>query len=361
MNVQRFTGRDNRAALDQVRQHLGPDALVLSSRRTGDVIEICATDGLPDLSKAAAAPASRGSENEIQLAQLKRELASLRETLQQALGERRWQDSAGKAPVAATVAQRLTTLGLGRVLAGELADNVDTEASLESAWQQVTGHLVHRLHSLSHEELAGFRVKAVIGASGSGKTRTAEALLQDAASRLSPDQIVAVHCGDQRQETLMTDLATRLNIRQYGAQEHAELADILVNCRWAREIIIDTPALSPSQGADDPVLALLAKQRGGLAAFVTMPANSSRDYQREIIGHCSCLPLAGVVTTKIDEASSLGAIIDLVITEELALAGRYDLRRERVLPVSGTEMLANAKRLAKRSRDRKARQLQVAV
>ena len=52
MNVQRFTGRDNRAALDQVRQHLGPDALVLSSRRTGDVLEICATDGLPDLSKA---------------------------------------------------------------------------------------------------------------------------------------------------------------------------------------------------------------------------------------------------------------------------------------------------------------------
>ena len=72
-------------------------------------------------------------------------------------------------------------------------------------------------------------------------------------------------------------------------------------------------------------------------------------------------PLAGVVTTKIDEASSLGAIIDLVITGELALAGRFDLRRERVLPVSGTEMLANAKRLAKRSRDRKARQLQVAV
>ena len=67
------------------------------------------------------------------------------------------------------------------------------------------------------------------------------------------------------------------------------------------------------------------------------------------------------MTTKIDEASSLGAIIDLVITEELALAGRFDLRRERVLPVSGTEMLANAKRLAKRSRDRKARQLQVAV
>ena len=63
MNVQRFTGPDNRSALDQVRQHLGPDALVLSSRRTGEGIEICATDGLPDLVEAPAAP---GSENELQ-------------------------------------------------------------------------------------------------------------------------------------------------------------------------------------------------------------------------------------------------------------------------------------------------------
>ena len=84
MNVQRFTGRDNRAALDQVRQHLGPDALVLSSQRTSDGIEICATTQLPDMTRVSGpniapnVPAT--GDNEIQLAQLKRELASLRET-----------------------------------------------------------------------------------------------------------------------------------------------------------------------------------------------------------------------------------------------------------------------------------------
>lgn len=361
MNVQRFTGRDNRSALDQVRQHLGPDALVLSSRRTGDGIEICATDGLPELSQASNSVAATGTENEIQLAQLKRELASLRETLQQALGERRWQDSAGSPPVVATVAQRLATLGLGRVLSGELADSVSGATGLEAAWHAVTQHLIERLNSLSDEELSGFRVKAVIGGSGSGKTRTAEALLQAAASRHAPDQIVVVHCGDQRQETLLTDLAARLNIRQYGAEQHDELAAILSNCRWAREIIIDTPALSPGRGSQDPVLSLLARQRGGLAAFVTLPANASSDHLREIMAHTTGLPLAGVVTTKVDEASSLGAIIDVVVTEELALAGRFDLRVERVLPVSGNEMLTNAKRLAKRRLERQANQLKVAV
>ena len=361
MNVQRFTGPDNRSALDQVRQHLGPDALVLSSRRTGEGIEICATDGLPDLIEGPSVTPTPGSENELQLAQLKRELASLRATLQQALGERRWQDSAGARPVAATIAQRLSTLGLGRELAGDLADGIAADARLETAWQQVTEHLVQRLNSLSEEELAGFTIKAVIGGSGSGKTRTAEALLHDAALRLAPDHIVVVHCGDQRQETLLTDLAARLNIRQYGAQEHDELAGILANCRWAREIIIDTPALNPARGSQDPVLSLLARQRGGVAAFVTLPANASSDYLREIISHSGSLALAGVVTTKVDEASSLGAIIDVVISHELALAGRFDLRGQRVLPVSGNEMLTNAKRLAKRRLDRQASQLKVAI
>ena len=76
MNVQRFTGRDNRAALDQVRQHLGPDALVLSSQRTRDGIEICATTQLPDMNLVASpsiAPKTHSvatGDNEIQLALL---------------------------------------------------------------------------------------------------------------------------------------------------------------------------------------------------------------------------------------------------------------------------------------------------
>ncbi|MDG1066108.1 MAG: hypothetical protein P8O91_07810 [Luminiphilus sp.] len=367
MNVQRFTGRDNRAALDQVRQHLGPDALVLSSQRTGDGIEICATTQLPDMtriSKPSLAPNTHSvaaGDNEIQLAQLKRELASLRETLQQALGERRWQDTAEIRPVAASVAQRLVTLGLGRVLAGELADRFSHIQELNAAWQQVTQHLMERLNSLSCEELGGFRIKAIIGGSGSGKTHAAAALLQVGLGHLSPEQIALVHCGDPSRDTTLSQLATRLNIRQYSARSHDELAEALSGCRWARDIIIDTPALSPALGSQDPVLTLLSRQRGGLAAFVALPATASSDHLREMLDHSRHLPLAGVITTKVDEANSLGAVIDAVVTSELALAGRYDVRTNSLLPVSGDEMLTNAKRFAKRSLERQSAQLKVAV
>ena len=42
MNVQRFTGRNNKLALEQVRIVMGPEALILSNKRTADGVEICA-------------------------------------------------------------------------------------------------------------------------------------------------------------------------------------------------------------------------------------------------------------------------------------------------------------------------------
>ena len=55
MNVMRFTGKNNRSALDQVRQHLGPDALILANRRTTEGVEICATGSLPERNSAGTA------------------------------------------------------------------------------------------------------------------------------------------------------------------------------------------------------------------------------------------------------------------------------------------------------------------
>lgn len=361
MNVLRFTGKDNRAALDQIRQQLGPDALILSSRRVADGVEICATASMPDLSTAVPAAAVSQPTNEVQLAFLKRELASLRETLQQALGERRWQDSAGKAPVAATIGQRLATLGIGRVLAGELADSVAPGSELEHAWQQTTHALNQRLVSLSDAEVAGLRIKAVVGGSGVGKTRSAIALLSEALRRHGPDAVAVISCGDPRQGSALTQTASALNLKVFSATDRKSLTAALADCRWAREIIIDTPGLSLAKGSQDAVLALLSGQRAGMAAFLVLPATGHADHLRSIAEHARNLPLAGAIISKVDEAVSLGGIIDVTAGEDLPLVGRMDAHTDTLVPVTGRELLANAKRLAKRAVQRRAAQMKVAV
>ena len=93
MNVQRFTGRTNKLALEQVRAAMGSEALILSNKRTSDGVEICAMLETGTVASAIeqATPAGdsfSGNTNEIALAHLKRELTDLRETLHAALGER---------------------------------------------------------------------------------------------------------------------------------------------------------------------------------------------------------------------------------------------------------------------------------
>ncbi len=376
MNVLRFTGKDNRSALDQVRQHLGPEALILSSRRTARGVEICATGSLPDLSDArppsavsAPAPAPAVAPvaappvhtNEIQLAQLKRELASLRETLQEALGERRWQDTAAQRPVAATIAQRLVTLGIGRKLAGELSDAAPPSAGLDQAWQHTLQLLTRRLGSLSDAEVSGFRVKILVGASGAGKTRSAVAMLSEALRRHAVEEIAIITCGDPREASALSRVATSLNLKVFTATDRRSLADALAQCRWAREVIIDTPGLNISRGSQDPVISMLTGQRAGVAAFLVLPATGQADHLRQIAQHACALPLAGAVITKVDEAVSLGGVIDVIAGEDLPLLGRMAPERDMLVPVTGKELLSNAKRLAKRTMQRRASQLKVAV
>ena len=60
MNIKRFTAKTSREALAQVRQALGDDAVVLSTRPHGDGVEVLAQpgDGMARIEQAAARSAS---------------------------------------------------------------------------------------------------------------------------------------------------------------------------------------------------------------------------------------------------------------------------------------------------------------
>ena len=373
MNVLRFTGKNNKSALDQVRQHLGPDALILSNRRTPRGIEICATGSLPDLSNSLEVPvtsinraAVMGSRtmvpptNEAQMAPFKHELTNLQE-IKGTLGERKKQDARAQRRIAATIAQRLITLGLESDLAGELSETVPVDTGLDTAWQYTLQVLTSRLIALSDAEVAGLRVKVLVGSSGSGKTCCAVAMLSDALRRYAPEEVAIIHCGDRREPSALLGAATSLNIEAHTVTDQCTLADAMAQCHWAREIIIDSPGLNTGRSSQDPVLAMLTAQRTGVAVLLVLPATGQVDYLRQIVTHVSSLPLAGVIITKVDEAVSLGGVIDVVARENLPLVGRMVLEQGVVVPISGHELLNNAKRLTKRTIERRASQFKVAI
>ena len=135
MEVQHFCGQNNKLALEKVRASMGPDALIVSNEKTKDGIKIAAT---LDVGRSVDNPVVESPTNEIVLGYLNKELKGLRSMLQEALGERRWQDAAGKDAVVATLEQRLSTLGLNRKSIETLTTDTKPGIGLSLAWQDCT-------------------------------------------------------------------------------------------------------------------------------------------------------------------------------------------------------------------------------
>lgn len=365
MNVQRFTGRTNRLALEQVRNVMGPEALILSNKRTADGIEICAMleSGSVRSAIEQAAPgvsSSEGTTNEIALAHLKRELTDLRETLHTALGQRQWQDSAGKRPVIATIEQRLSTLGLDRVLIGELVDGLSTETKLDNGWRYAISNLAARIEVLTDAEQAGLRVKAVVGANGTDRALAIKQLAEVALSQYEPRDVAVISMLEDPSSILGRYCHER-DISSLMAPNADALKKSLAAVKHCRQVFIETPDLLPSQGSQDPALAALLKQRAKLTTLLVLPCSAQSEYLELVAEHSEQLPIAGAVLTGLEDATSLGAVLGLLARRELPVAGVADPSNQGLLSITSEGLINESKRLARRNLDRKNQQLKVAV
>ena len=363
MNLQRFTGRTNRLALEQVRNVMGPEALILSNKRTADGIEICAMVENGSARSAieqavSAVPASEGTTNEIALAHLKRELTDLRETMHAALGQR--QDSAGKRPVIATIEQRLLTLGLDRVLIGELIDGLSAETKLNDGWRYAISNLAARIELLTDTEQAGLRVKAVVGANGTDCALAIKQLAEVALSQYEARDVAIISMLEDPSSVLGRYCHER-DISSLMAPNADALKKTLAAVKHCRQVFIEAPDLLPSQGSQDPALAALLKQRAGLTALLVLPCSAQSEYLDLVADHSEQLPIAGAVLAGLEDATSLGSVLGLLARRELPVAGVADPSNQGLVSITAEGLINESKRLARRNLDRKNQQLKVAV
>ena len=365
MNVQRFTGRTNKLALEQVRAAMGSEALILSNKRTAEGVEICAM--LETGSSVSAIEQARpagdsliGGTNEIALAHLKRELTDLRETLHAALGERQWQDSAGKRPVIATIEQRLSTLGLPRPLIGELVEGIENDIKLDDGWRQAISALASRIEALSDAEQTGLRVKALIGGSGAERATAIKQSVAGALREFAPKDIAVI--------SMLSDPSSALGrfcheqeIVSYMAPDAISLKKALTAVKSCRQVFIETPDLLPSKGSQDPALTALLKQRASITALLVVPCTAQTEYLDLLVAHAEQLPVAGAVLTQLEEATSLGAVLGILVGRELPVAGIADADNTEIAQITAEGLINQSKRLARRNLDRKNQQLKVAV
>ena len=328
MNIRRFSARDSRSALALVREELGAEAVILSNRRVADGVEVVAACNLEAVEQAAAGSEQPAAvvappvENELGMVQLQNELANLRSLLETELQQRNWRDSAAKAPVRATLNQRLARMGFSRALSEGITDALPTSGGLEALWQRTLAALEARLLTLPDGLPGGTRVVACVGTTGVGKTSTIAKLAGRAVLSHGREQVGLITMDQYRiggQEQLAT-FATLLDVPLQSVSDGPELYAALRDFRNRRHIFVDTAGM----GQRDPRLLqqieVLRESPIPVTVLGVLSASVGVAPTRELVHSLGRQGLSGAIITKLDEAAGVGGTLDTLIRAQLPVA-----------------------------------------
>jgi flagellar biosynthesis protein FlhF len=357
MQIKCYSAPDMRRALHQVRRAQGPQAIILSSRRVADGVEViaadeydaalldrlAATDGGDSLPQAGGktSPAQpldgleRGSWNaDPAIAQLRQELTTLRGLLE---AELRQSAQARRSPLQMRLAQHLQQLGLEDALITSLLGEVRETQDLGLAWREALGrHLAARIPIADDNMLAEGGVVALLGPTGVGKTTTIAKLAA---------RFVREH-GARHLGLLTTDnyrIGAHEQLQNYGRMLGVPVQMV----ESADDLQMAMSALSHKRMSQRDLRlgeALASLQGAGLRSYLTLASNAHPAMLDETIVTFGALPLAGCVLTKLDECPALGAALSSVIRHRLPVACITDGQRvpEDLRPARARDLVSRA-------------------
>ncbi|MEC8374855.1 MAG: flagellar biosynthesis protein FlhF, partial [Pseudomonadota bacterium] len=187
-------------------------------------------------------PANQSAE----LAQIKEELASLRDVLQYQVADLMEAKNKRQKPVHLYLITRLTDMGLSASLAAQLISYTPAHYNERDAWVYLLNLLANRINVTGNDILTAQGAVALVGPTGTGKTTTVAKLAARYAQKYGADSVAMITIDTYR-------IAAFEQLATYGkiigctvrkAQSSEELADLLFQLRHKRLVLIDTAGFS---------------------------------------------------------------------------------------------------------------------
>jgi flagellar biosynthesis protein FlhF len=370
MKIKRYTAPSMRAALALVRAEQGPDAVILSSRRSEEGIEVIAAvdydealfadakrqriaaiivppdmtapaaPKVPAAPKMASAPMAPAAPtpgaapkapivSAAGLGAMQRELQDLRRLLETGLAGMTWSDKRLREPLQARVLEELSALDIAPDIAMALASMTPRRTNLDNPSHIPLALLVKYLPVSNDMTCISGGITAVVGPTGAGKTTTIAKLAARWCMLHGSQDLALVSTDGYRigaREQLMT-YARIFGAPMYAADTGQELGRVLQRLVSKKLILIDTAGMGPRDVRLTEQLAALKLGAARARVLLALPAQGEGHALEEIVRAFAGVTPAACVLTKVDEAASLGGAISAVLRHKLKIAYVCDGQR----------------------------------
>lgn len=386
MKIKRFVAPGMRQAMQQVRDDQGPEAVILSTRRLEEGIEIIAaidydealvreaavhamppvaaaapmppataepasepaapltppahaepaarparhaTPSMQDILAQLARPAESISEASPMIRDMRQELGNLREMLETQLASLAWNDMDRRHPMQTGVLRQLTRMDIDVDIAQIVAATLPADLSVDQARYLPLGLLAQRMTAGNRQLSKLEGVLAMVGPTGVGKTTTLAKLAAHAVVHHGADQVVLISTDHYRigAGAQLGHYARLLGVPVYEVQDSNELCALVARLRDRRVVLVD----SAGMGAHDPHLAgqldILRAAQPRMHAILVLAANAQAQALDDAVRAFLPLQPSGCILTKLDEAPRLGGALSVLIRHGLKLDFTTDGQR----------------------------------
>jgi flagellar biosynthesis protein FlhF len=295
MYLKRYFTPTLRDALAQIREELGPDALVLSTRTVrqagwrgwvgGRGLEVTAAAERM-VSESRTDPMSRRHDK-------------------------------NAPPLDAALMARLCATGMDKNLAQEVAAAMPP-GRRGASLTDLRGTLATRLAELAPADESPANIQVFVGPPGVGKTTTIAKIAAQQRARCGPRLHLvsadAYRVGAIEQLRLYADI---VGASFTAARTPRDLDEALTGGRGP--VLVDTAGRSPDDGSAQELWDVLAKHRGVQTHLVASAGTGARELD-QIFERYQVAQPSRVVLTKIDEASSLSPLVGVLRHRKLPIS-----------------------------------------
>ncbi len=366
MNIKRIVAKTSREAMRQLRDALGPDAVILSNRAVEGGVEVLA---MPAEDIASLAPpveeapvhvvahkartpkiqrdpepemepeverepasavtikrrlterVSMPSDDSAQLAQsVISEIKTMHMRLENQLSDMAWRDLPGRDPAGAAMMRDMLSAGFSATLAREMLRELPKgDVDQTQLWMRTT--LMKRLQVMQNETnmLDSGGVFALMGPTGAGKTTTtaklaARFVVRHGAEKLALLTTDSYRIGGHEQLRIYGKI---LGVTVHAVRDAADLKLALSELRNKHTVLIDTVGMSQRDQAVSEQVEMLCQAGKQIKRLLLLNATSHGETLNEVVEAYQKRGLDGCILTKVDEAASLGPALDCAIRHEL--------------------------------------------